>query len=603
MFRPRPLNRPRLRRAFAPEALEARLLLATYTVTNLNNDGSGSLRQAIANANNNGGADVVRFNIPAREDNTYTINLSTGLGPITDQLDIDGTTQPGYAAAGRPVVQVSGPAGADTQTGFTFNAAPNSRLRGLTIGGWGASAVLITNSPGTAIESNWIGLTADGTAANGNGTGINVSSGGVRIGGTTAAQRNVISGNGGGSATRGILLAGNDNVVAGNYVGTNAAGDAAVRNFSGISVHGSRNVIGGDTAAARNVISGNNYGVDINGGMNTLVRNNYVGVAPDGRTPVRNDTGVFLNDWRPVQINPVGNNRIVDNVVSGNVYGIELLDAHGNFVQRNTIGLNSSRTVAVPNVALPGAGSSGVGVYVGLTSARNVVGGPDPADGNVIAGNGGNGVMLGTSSADNTVQNNHIGYAPGGFGPPVVFGNALNGVMVGGTNNRILDNEIILSGLAGVLVATGNVAVLRNSMQNTGLGIDFRGDGVTPNDDDDAGTNIQNFPVLTAAASDGTQTTVTGTLDSRPNTSFHIELFRTSSPDPSGHGEGQVYLGSVTVTTDAAGDATFTATLPPVTPGHSIPPPPRVSPPASPSRPPSSPPTSSPRRSPTPRRA
>src|SRR5918993_3207781 len=117
MFRRHPSLRPRPRRAFAPEALEARLLLATYTVTNVNNDGSGSLRQAITNANNNAGADVIRFNIPARPDNTYTIQLSTFLGPITGQVDIDGTTQPGYAAAGRPVVQVLGPGATSSHSG------------------------------------------------------------------------------------------------------------------------------------------------------------------------------------------------------------------------------------------------------------------------------------------------------------------------------------------------------------------------------------------------------------------------------------------------------------------------------------------------------
>ena len=69
MFRRHWNSRPRPRRAVAPEALESRLLLATYTVTNLNNDGAGSLRQAIANANNNGGADVytLRGRIPSGE--------------------------------------------------------------------------------------------------------------------------------------------------------------------------------------------------------------------------------------------------------------------------------------------------------------------------------------------------------------------------------------------------------------------------------------------------------------------------------------------------------------------------------------------------------
>ena len=66
------------------------------------------------------------------------------------------------------------------------------------------------------------------------------------------------------------------------------------------------------------------------------------------------------------------------------------------------------------------------------------------------------------------------------------------------------------------------------------------GDGPTPNDPLDADTgpnNLQNYPVLTGA----TQTTVAGTLNSTPNTTFTLEFFSNTECDPSGYGEGETF--------------------------------------------------------------
>jgi hypothetical protein len=128
------------------------------------------------------------------------------------------------------------------------------------------------------------------------------------------------------------------------------------------------------------------------------------------------------------------------------------------------------------------------------------------------------------------------------------------------------------NGAAGVAVgfdltdsSSGN-SVLRNSIHdNGGLGIDLGSNGVTPNDsgDGDTGPNgLQNFPFLTFAVSNGGVLTVFGTLENAPNTSYSVELFANSSCDSSGFGEGQGFLGATTVTTDAAGHATFQAAVP-----------------------------------------
>ncbi|HEX8203448.1 MAG TPA: hypothetical protein VF590_23430, partial [Isosphaeraceae bacterium] len=75
------------------EALEDRRLLATFVVDNPGDIGLGSLRQAIVDANATPGADSIIFALP----NTSTVTLTsvTGALPrITDQVTIDGTTQP-----------------------------------------------------------------------------------------------------------------------------------------------------------------------------------------------------------------------------------------------------------------------------------------------------------------------------------------------------------------------------------------------------------------------------------------------------------------------------------------------------------------------------
>lgn len=97
------------------------------------------------------------------------------------------------------------------------------------------------------------------------------------------------------------------------------------------------------------------------------------------------------------------------------------------------------------------------------------------------------------------------------------------------------------------------------------LGTSAGADGPTPNDpgDGDAGGNgLQNFPVLLSAATTGSAVVIRGTLDSSPSDQFTIEFFASPSCDPSGFGEGAVFVGSTLATTDGAGHAAFSLTLP-----------------------------------------
>src|SRR5262249_1991880 len=229
---------------------------AVFTVTSANNNGGGTLRQAIANANGSAGADTIVFNIlPA---GTYTINLTSALPAITEAVTIDGTTQPGYVAGGPPRIELNG-AGAGAVAGLHVAAGVSVTIKSLCINRF-TTGIRLTGSSNT-IQGSYIGTDPTGAIARANQVGIYVRSNLNQIDGTSTAGPNVISGN----SSDGIQIdggtgAGDNNVIQGNYIGVNAAGGAGLGNGSnGVSLlaAAANNTIGGTAASARNVISGN----------------------------------------------------------------------------------------------------------------------------------------------------------------------------------------------------------------------------------------------------------------------------------------------------------------------------------------------------------
>src|SRR5262249_31487706 len=99
-------------------------------VTNTNDSGPGSLRQAIDDANSDPGLTTITFDIPGA--GVHKINLQSGLPLITTPVDIDGTSQPGYT--GTPLIQIDGgsPSVTPGTSGLILNAG-NSTIRGLSI--------------------------------------------------------------------------------------------------------------------------------------------------------------------------------------------------------------------------------------------------------------------------------------------------------------------------------------------------------------------------------------------------------------------------------------------------------------------------------------
>ncbi len=543
-------------------------VLATFTVTSTaDTNTAGTLRWAINQANASAGADVITFNISGT--GLHTITLGSLLPDITGTVTIDATTDDSFAANGnRPAIILNG--NNAIQDGLRlYSGSDGSTVRGLVIQRFTEDGIDIASSNGNTIAGNWIGLTSAGTGAAGNFNGINIFGGNNNvIGGVTAANRNVISGNSG----PGVWVGGGStgNQIRGNYIGTNTAGTGAVANAgSGINVYSGGNVIGGAAAGAGNVISGNTvYGVSFTGAAasGNTVAGNFIGLSATGTVMLGNgNDGVFI-------INGASNNTIggattaYRNVIAGNSDGVQIGGAsggaNGNVVQNNYIGTDVTGTLDF--------GNNDDGVDIDNAALNNQV------IGNLISGNTSDGIDLGDAGASTgtVIRGNLIGTAANGRS---ALGNAGRGILIGngGTADSTLiggtvagqGNTIAFNALAGIYVpASTSVAMLGNLVfSNGGLGIDLGTSGITANDagDADSGANgLQNFPLLTSANSNAAGTTIAGTLNSNANTTYRIEFFasRPTVADAT-NGEGERYLGFITVTTDASGNASVSTTL------------------------------------------
>jgi titin len=529
---------------------------SVLAVTSTNDSGPGSLRVAIEAANANPGLDTIVFAIPGSGTQTIAVT-SSGLPTISDPVVIDGRTQPGFAAT--PLIRLDNQTGS-WDSGLRISAGP-SEVRGLSITGFGSpgggGGILLGGNGGNIVAGNWIGLDPSGAAAP-NLRGVDVRSPNNIIGGLTAGDRNVISGNG----DAGLLVGFSGNVVEGNYIGTDATGSAAVPNGNGVAVDlaATSNTIGGRVPGARNVISGNAVGAIsmYTGTWNNLIEGNYIGTDKTGNVAIANGSRGTLTSGA---VSLGGNDTVANNVISGNAgHGISI-GMGGNTIAGNRIGTNAAGTRALPNL--------GSGVYVSLGSYHsNVIGGANSTDRNIISGNAGNGVeIVNPSTSGNLVEGNYIGTDKRGTSP---LGNGLSGVLIAGSSgntiggtSRALRNRIAYNSGAGVTIdasaaqATANPILANSIYDNGGLGIALIA----------GGNDSQTAPAINSISSDATTTTVKGTLTGPPSEAFRLELFVSPSCDPSGSGEGAGFLRTKTITTDAGGIARYTIKLPLLSPG------------------------------------
>jgi uncharacterized repeat protein (TIGR01451 family) len=249
----------------------------TFLVTTTTDNGDdvvptpGSLREAILDANANVGADTINFNIPGAA--PHIIIPPSPLPAITEAVTINGTSQPDFA--GTPVVELNG-LSAGASNGLIINA-PSSSVRGLVINRFSGSGIVVSGN-GNIIEGNFIGTNATGSFALGNGQdGVFISaSSGNLIGGTTAAARNLLSGNRNGVQIFGV---GTGNQVRGNSIGTNSSGTLSLGNsINGVLIlGGSGSAIGAVGSASSNTISFNGgAGVAVESGVNNAVLSNSI---------------------------------------------------------------------------------------------------------------------------------------------------------------------------------------------------------------------------------------------------------------------------------------------------------------------------------------
>ena len=409
------------------------------------------------------------------------------------------------------------------------------------ISGNGSYGVLI-NAP-CLVAGNLIGTNAAGTAAVPNAVdGVLVDAPGATIGGTSPGAANIISGN-----EYGVYIDAPCRVE-GNLIGTNAAGTAAVRNtFDGIDVVASGVTIGGTSAGAANIISGNTGdGVDIYG-SNCLVEGNLIGTNAAGTAAVPNTVyGVNVS----AEAATIGGTSPGDaNIISGNAGDGVVIGGSNCVLEGNLIGTNATGTAAVAN-----------GVYgIAVVTPDATIGGTSASAANIISGNGG-GVIIDASPClveGNLIGTNQVGTAAVGNTSAGILV-AASGATIGGTSAGA-GNIIAFNGGPGVATlpgVTGTTIRYNAIYSNVGPGIDRNNDGVTPNTPNGA----NNTPVLTSVAGGF----ISGTLNAAPDSSYILDFYANLTSDASPtRPQGRDYLASTPVMTNAAGDAVFNVSYTP----------------------------------------
>jgi CSLREA domain-containing protein len=564
---------------------------ATDGVIRARNLIAGNLNDGINIGNSNG-----QSNGNIIQGNYIGVNVSGNAALANNQngVSVNGVnaTQIGGTSAGAGNL-IAG----NNQSGINLNeASPGS----------GQANLPVTN---THIEGNFIGTNAAGTAALRNQqSGVNISgtnSSNNYVGGSVPGARNLIGASGGNAVSLNTRADGN--FVLGNWMGVNTNGTTAlVTNVSGTNSFGngsgivltgsSNNQIGGVTAAERNVIAGNGcQGINI---INTVssgvlvqssgnrVQGNYVGLNAAGTDSVIDPTGgaKFGNKCSGIFLAGTTNNLIggtapgAGNVIGGSAQqGVVIsnnnnVSGSGNTIQGNIIGSNVAMTAPLPN---------GIGIFLINGASNNTIGGDDDDDGSldgvVSAGN----KIFGSLSDAINIQSAFINGANALATGNVVQGNLIGGsallrnissgvnltgamnTLVGGStpgagntisfnnNNGIVVNCSVLNGV--VTCGVGN-NISRNSIFShpNNLGIRLNANGAS------TGNNNQQSPTVSFASVSGSGTVVNGSLTATANQNYTLEFFSNDACSPSGQGEGQTYIGTYNVTTDASGTVSFT---------------------------------------------
>jgi Bacterial Ig-like domain (group 3)/Right handed beta helix region len=458
-----------------------------------------------------------------------------------------GTNPAGSAATGIAGDDILIEAGSSNNAvGGLIPQARNLLVNNNAGGSSSGAGVGIEGSSANLVAGNFLGTDATGTKALAGGTdamGVLIASGATNntVGGTNAAARNLISGNSGSGVQVGAMSDTSDtsgNVVAGNYIGTDVTGLQPLGNGAGsspagdgvdlIGVHSVFNTVGGNAAAAGNLISANAYdGIYVNYASDDNLEFNLIGA-----DAARN---------------------LGDKGTSNTHYGVEIDNGPRITIAKNLVVNNRS---------------GGIALYYAQTQNTSIIA-------NEVIQNDGDGIMFcSCGSGGSVIYGNLIGTDASGTAN---LGNQGDGINIGSPNNTVggtaagMANVIAFNTKAGVgfeqlNTDTGNLLSANSIYSNQQLGIDLAATGVAlPNTagGSHVGANdLQNYPLLTSAVDTGSGTAIAASLNSTPNQAFTIQFFSNPVPDASGYGQGQTFVGSTMAYTDSAGNADFGLVVP-----------------------------------------
>jgi CSLREA domain-containing protein len=391
---------------------------------------------------------------------------------------------------------------------------------------------LLRSTSGLVIQDNSIGLSSAGGALGNGGSGVAFYRNGSNAIGVTGStiQGNTIAANTGdgiliGSAgLAGSLFA--SNVIVGNYIGTATGGGttstALLNGRYGVEVvSGSGIRVGGTVAAERNIIAaGFGFaGVRLSSAnvSGASVLGNYIGVASNGSSPLIGTPGSRASFGVLVDTGSTGN-------TIGDVGGANLIAANDTGVQINA---SSTNTVRNNLIGISGAGNNQFGVWL-LNAGNNTIGGTGANQGNTIAANGRNGIVVNGTSATNTLAGN------------TVSGSGQDGVLLNGAgaSGAVVDgNSIVNSGGDGLRIdaATGVRVTRTTTNGNSGDGIRLV----------NGGNANRAAPTLSATLTTGGggQPAVTGTAVGCTSPGCVVEIFSSATR---ADGEGPRFLASGT---------------------------------------------------------
>jgi CSLREA domain-containing protein len=414
-----------------------------------------SLREAINAANAVPGPDLIEFNIPGP--GIKEIFPSSTLVLMDDGTTVDATSQPGYY--GTPVVVLNGHLMPDTYAycaGLEVMGAYDV-VRGMGFLEWDCSGyvggAILVRGEHNRIEDNHVGPNPS-VHGEANYQGLMVWYGEYNV-----IEGNVISNNQIGIGDIGGL----GNTYQGNLIGTDVTGTVTAGNYMGMYFDGSREPqIGGDAPGEGNVISGNDIGVYFErrdagpGYSHASVAGNLIGTDATGSTAVPNGVGVWIYGLMGIEIH--------GNVISGNLgQGIAVFTP-GNRIYGNRIGTTPDGNAALGN-------EIGIDLFEGAD--RNVIGGPEPSEANVISGNRWNGIVV--ASVGNVIQGNKIGTNASG---DAAVPNGVYGIGIDGPDNQVISNLVSGNLGGGIALGTGGP---RNRIVGNRIGTDASGRAAIPN--------------------------------------------------------------------------------------------------------------------------